>query len=95
MRSLCPICGWGDSAHPLGRICRTVDEAVLCKVNWHNRLRYENRYKGEIQRGELDTPVLVRSVGRYQGKEGKGDSNEQFEPVSIEEARQLLQESVI
>ena len=72
---MCPLCGWS-----IGTACSSVEQAVLCELNWENRRKYELRYK------DRETPVLVRSI-RYQGADGKGDSSERLEAVNVEQAR--------
>jgi hypothetical protein len=87
--TLCPICGWGGP-------CTSVMQAVVCdniKENWR---KYMLRYKGEIARNELPTPTLVKSIRGFDPTSkdgpGRGNSWEELVPVSIETARELLQE---
>ena len=72
---MCPLCGWN-----IGTACASVEQAVLCELNWENRRKYALRYK------DRETPVLVRSI-RYQGADGKGDSSERLEAVDVREVR--------
>lgn len=83
MNNLCPVCGWGFRALA-GTICNTVEEAVVCSLNWENRRKYAMRFKDHEQF------AAVRSV-RYQGAEGKGDSSERLEPITIEQLRALIE----
>jgi hypothetical protein len=91
MTTLCPICGWGAQVKPP---CTTVMAAVVCDLNKENWRRYTLRYQGELARGELPTPTLVRSErggdpGHPDGP-GRGNAYEQLVPVTVEEAKERL-----
>jgi len=85
----CQICGWA-----IEPICKTVMSAVLCGNNKENWRKYTLRFKGEIARGEMQTPTLVKSTRGYDVTDkdgpGKGNFYERLEPVTIEAARVIL-----
>jgi hypothetical protein len=89
--TLCPICGWGE----IKQHCQTVMQAVLCDLNQENWRRYVLRYKGELARGALPTPTLVRSVRGFdltnKDGPGRGNAHEALVPVSVEAAKELLE----
>ena len=89
---LCPICGWGDQ---IQQHCTSVMQAVLCGNNKDNWRRYTLRYKGEIARGLLPTPTLVRSVRGFdltnKDGPGRGNAREELVPVSVEAAKEMLE----
>jgi hypothetical protein len=88
MTTLCPVCGWRGP-------CNTVQEAVVCNINAENWRKYMLRYKGEISRGELPTPTLVRSERggdpTHPDGLGRGNAREELVPVTVEEAKELLE----
>lgn len=78
---LCPACGWGSQPP-----CKTVEDIVRCCLNWENRRKYHLRNKGKDAHERF---VAFRSV-RHQGPKGKGDCSERFEPLTIEQLRDVM-----
>src|SRR4029077_15009566 len=90
--TLCPICGWGDQ---IQQHCTSVMQAVLCDLNKANWRKYTLRYPGQIARGELPTPTLVRAarnhdLGHKDGP-GRGNAREELVPITIEAAKAMLE----
>jgi hypothetical protein len=85
--TLCPVCGWRGP-------CKTVMEAVVCNLNAENWRRYMLHHKGQIARGELSAPTLVRSTRGSDPTDpagpGRGNAYEALVPVTVEEAKELL-----
>lgn len=90
----CQICGWGGQYIKPG--CKTLAQAKRCDLNWENCRKYALRFQGEIKRGELAMPVLVKSIRHQAGPSGdKGDHSEWLVPVDPKTVRHLLLLSLV